>query len=166
MARRTCDARRPTLRGRFQIGQTMTETRILRNATTRVCPSLAILMLGVGCATVDPKPDHSRTRSLIEQSTGATESYDPVEDGLTAHELSAWRSDGLTLEEAARIALLNNRKLHAAFFDIGMTRADRVQSGLLSNPSLGIGVMVPEGGGRSNIQGSLARTSLTFGRCR
>jgi len=121
------------------------------------CPSLALLMVGVGCATVNPKPDYSRTRALIEQSTGAAEVYNPEEDGLTVDELSAWLSDGLTLEEAVRIALLNNRKLQAAFFDIGMARADWVQSGLLSNPTLGIGVMFPEGGGRSNIQGSLAQ---------
>jgi len=121
------------------------------------CPSLAVLMVGVGCATVDPNPDYNRTRTLIEQSTGAAESYSPEEEGLAVDELSAYLSDGLTLDEAVRIALLNNRKLQVAFFDIGMARADWVQSGLLSNPSLGIGIMFPEGGGRSNIQGSLAQ---------
>ncbi len=130
---------------------------VLKWSVNVACPSLAVLMVGVGCATVDPKPDYRRTRTLIQQRTGAAESYHPEEDGLTADELSACLSDGLTREEAVRIALLNNRKLQAAFFDIGMARADWVQSGLLSNPSLGIGVMFPEGGGRSNIQGSLAQ---------
>jgi cobalt-zinc-cadmium efflux system outer membrane protein len=94
---------------------------------------------------------------LVERSTGVDESYSPEEDGLSTEELKAMLSDGLTLDEAMRVALLNNRKLQAAFFDIGMARAEWVQSGLLSNPSLGIGVMFPEGGGRSNIQGNLAQ---------
>ncbi len=135
----------------------MTRIRVLRKATTLACPSLAVLLVGVGCATVDPKPDYSRTQTLIEQSTGVAESYSPEEEGLAADELSACLSDGLTLDEAVRIALLNNRKLQAAFFDIGLARADWVQSGLLANPSLGIGIMFPEGGGRRNIQGNLAQ---------
>ncbi len=131
---------------------------LVRNWLAKVfCPSLAVLIAGVGCATVDPKLDYSQTQTLIEQSTGVAESYSPEEEGLAADELNACLSDGLTLDEAVRIALLNNRKLQAAFFDIGMARADWVQSGLLSNPSLGIGIMFPEGGGRSNIQGSLAQ---------
>ena len=45
-----------------------------------------------------------------------------------------------------------NRQLQAAFYDIGIARADWVQAGLLSNPSLGVGILFPEGGGRSNLQ--------------
>ena len=97
---------------------------VLKRTAKLTCPSLAVLMVGIGCATVNPKPDYDRTRNLIQQSTGMTKSYSPEEDGLSAEELSAWLPDGLTLDEAVRIALLNNRKLQAAFFDIGMARAD------------------------------------------
>lgn len=130
---------------------------LLKRVAIVTCSPLIVLTVSVGCATVNPKPDYDRTRTLIEQSTGVAESYSPDEDELSADELSAYLSDGLTLDEAVRIALLNNRRLQAAFFDIGMARADWVQSGLLANPSLGIGVMFPEGGGRSNIQGNLAQ---------
>jgi len=85
------------------------------------------------------------------------ESYNPEAEWNAIEELAGYLSDGLTLDESVRVALLNNRMLQAAFFDIGMARADWVQSGLLANPSLGIGVMFPEGGGRSNIQGNLAQ---------
>ena len=135
----------------------MRNIRVLKWVATATCSSLALLLVGAGCATVNPKPDYDRTRTLIEQSTGVAESYSPEEEGLSADELAACMSDGLSLDEAVRIALLNNRKLQAAFFDIGMARADWVQSGLLSNPTLGIGVLFPEGGGRNNIQGSLAQ---------
>ena len=131
--------------------------RILKGVARLTCLPVVVLAVGSGCATVNPKPDYDRTRTLIERSTGVAESYSPEEDGLLTEELKAVLSDGLTLDEAMRVALLNNRKLQAAFFDIGMARADWVQSGLLSNPSLGVGIMFPEGGGRSNIQGNLAQ---------
>ncbi len=118
---------------------------------------LAVILLTTGCATVDPKPDYNRTRTLIEQSTGVAETYDPEGEGLSADDLNSDLADGLTLEEAVRIALLNNRQLQAAYLDIGIARADWVQSGLLANPSLGVGVMFPEGGGRSNLQANLAQ---------
>ena len=81
-------------------------------------------MVAAGCATVDPKPDYDRTRTLIEKSTGVAESFSPEEEGLAAERLKAYLSDGLALDEAVSIALLNNRKLQRAFFDIGMARAD------------------------------------------
>ncbi len=130
---------------------------VLKWVVMVAAPSLAVMTVSVGCASVNPKPDYDRARLLIEQSTGVAGSYSPEEDGLSVEELRAYLSEGLTLDEAVRMALLNNRKLQAAFFDIGMARADWVQSGLLSNPSLGIGIMFPEGGGRSNIQGNLAQ---------
>jgi len=56
------------------------------------------------------------------------------------------------------IALLNNRQLQGAFLDIGIARADLVQSGLLSNPSLGVAVLFPLGSGQTDIQGFLAQS--------
>ena len=47
--------------------------------------------------------------------------------------------------EAIQVCLLNNPGLQAAFLDIGMARADVVQSGLLSNPSLTALVRFPTG---------------------
>ncbi len=135
----------------------MRKILVMIRSAKAVCPSLALFVAGVGCATVDPKLDYGRAQTLIKQSTGVAESFNPEEGGLDPEELGACLADGLTLEEAVRIALLNNRKLQGAFFDIGIARADWVQSGLLSNPTLGIGVMFPEGGGRSNIQGNLAQ---------
>ncbi|MCZ6540130.1 MAG: TolC family protein, partial [Nitrospinae bacterium] len=47
------------------------------------------------------------------------------------------RMDGVTQEEAVRIALMNNRDLQAKFEFLGIARADVVQAGLFSNPSIG-----------------------------
>ena len=40
----------------------------------------------------------------------------------------------LTVDEAAQIALLNNRNLQATFEEIGIAQADLVEAGLLKNP--------------------------------
>ena len=127
MARRTCDACRPTLSDDIRLDQTMRNVQATKWTAMVTGPSLAVLMVSVGCATVDPKPDYTRTRTLIEQSTGVAESYSPEEDGLTTEELCAYLSDGVTADEAVRIALLNNRQLQTAFFDLQAIRYQAIR---------------------------------------
>jgi cobalt-zinc-cadmium efflux system outer membrane protein len=45
---------------------------------------------------------------------------------------------GLELDEALRLAPLNNRHLQAEFAALGVARADLVQAGLLRNPSASV----------------------------
>jgi cobalt-zinc-cadmium efflux system outer membrane protein len=118
----------------------------------------AVITLSSGCATVKPQPDYARAHELIRETTGDLEAYDPEQVELEAEDLEAYFDAGLTLDEAVQLALLNNRWLHGAFYEIGIARADWVQAGLLANPTLGIGLMFPEGGGRSNIQANLAQS--------
>ena len=118
---------------------------------------LAWALFQTGCATVNPQQDYTRARELIQKSTGFERAYNPEEVGLSEDEMNATLADGLTLEEAVQLALLNNRQLQVAFLDIGIARADLVQSGLFSNPSLGVGVLFPSGGGQSNIQADIAQ---------
>ena len=120
--------------------------------------AIAVLVLAlVGCAQVKPQADFAQARQLFTQSTGLTDIYDPDQPLLTPEELQAVLADGLSLQEALRVALLNNRKLHAAFMSIGVAKADWVQSGLFSNPTFAFSAQFPEGGGRSNIQASVAQ---------
>jgi cobalt-zinc-cadmium efflux system outer membrane protein len=120
--------------------------------------ALALGTLAGGCATVDPGPDYDRAGQLIERSTGVSAAHNPQEPGPTVDELEGRLADGLTLQEAVQIALLNNRQLQAAFLDIGIARADLVQSGLLSNPSLGITVLFPFDSGQTDIQAYIAQS--------
>ncbi|MHC4272462.1 MAG: TolC family protein [Planctomycetota bacterium] len=122
-----------------------------------VC-GLAAGILAGGCATVDPGPDYERAGRLIERSTGVSAVHNPQEPGPGVEALEGRLADGLALREAVEIALLNNRQLQAAFLDIGIARADLVQSGLLSNPSLGITVLFPFDGGSTDIQAYLAQS--------
>ncbi len=127
-----------------------------RQLATAARPALALAPLLAGCATVDPAPDYARAAEEIRSTTGAAEVFDPEAPVLSAEEIRTALADGLCLEEATRLALLNNRRLQAGFLALGVARADYVQSGLLRNPSLGLAFFLPEGGGRTRWTADLA----------
>lgn len=119
-----------------------------------------LLIIGLatsgGCATVDPRPDYERARQHIAAATGREHVYSPDDDAI-ASQVIKLLDDGITVDEAVEVCLLNNPTLQAAFMDIGMARADVVQAGLLSNPSLGITLRLPSGGGLANLEAGLAQ---------
>jgi len=122
--------------------------------------SVGILFLWpgfAGCATVDSRPDFQNAGRLISERTGVKEVYDPSTDDTVEQKVAELLADGLTLDEAVNVALLNNRSFQALFLEIGVSRADVVQSGLVSNPSLSMIVQFPEGGGRSKLNVGFAQ---------
>lgn len=138
----------PGGRNEFQeIGSKMRRGRAKRVflAGLGLCLSLA------GCAQVDPRSDYRRANELIAERTGIADTYDPATEELVQAKVDALLADGLTVEEAVRVALLNNRGFQALFAEIGASRAEVVQSGLLTNPALSLNGMFPEGGGRAQL---------------
>jgi len=133
------------------------EARWTRARAWRVVLTFVCLGTLSGCAQVKPQADFARARQLIGDRTGAEDVYDPDACALSADDIEAILADGLMVDEAVRLALLNNRQLQAEFMAIGVAKADLVQAGLLSNPTLAFSAQFPEGGGRSNIQASLAQ---------
>lgn len=123
---------------------------------TRWITCTAVTFLIVGCR-VDPAQDYGRANRLIRDTTRFEGACDPQDEPMDPAALNRLLEDGLSLDEAVRIALLNSRRLQSAFLEIGIARAEWVQSGLLSNPSLGLALLFPEGGGRSDLQVSLAQ---------
>lgn len=126
---------------------------------TRQCvisASLAVLWIA-GCATVNPRPDFDRTSRHIEQAAG--ESLPQFDDDAATREtlVTELLATGLTVDEAVKIALLNNTNVRAALARVGMARADAVQAGLFTNPTLGLSFRFPEGGGRSNLEAGVAQ---------
>lgn len=99
----------------------------------------------VGCVGVDPTPEWNRVREFsAERGSGAVRwelDRDDVE--ATRQELKTLLSDGLTRDEARRIALVNNRHLQAALEGIGVAKADLVQAGLPRNPRLSGALRLP-----------------------
>ncbi len=110
-----------------------------------------------GCARVNPKPDYERAGKAISDATGSEDWFEPGQGDAVQRKVSALLADGITSDEAVRIALVNNPTLAAAFSEIGFARADLVQSGLFSNPTLAMSIAFPDGGGLSNIQATFAQ---------
>ncbi len=127
------------------------------NKSMVVCGLIAALIQVYGCATVDPQQDYVRVEQHVGGATGIDRLYRPEDDAIVAEVVARLVNEGITASEAAQISLLNNPSLQAAFFDVGMARADVVQAGLLSNPFLGITAKFPDGGGLASIEASVAQ---------
>ncbi|KAA3611849.1 MAG: TolC family protein [Planctomycetota bacterium] len=125
---------------------------ILRTRLLAWIGTTLILTIQASCVQVEPKPDFEEARDLVTQSTGRAEVFDPFAPLLSEQELGAVLDQGLSLEEALRLALIHNRELQAEFQRIGVSHADWVQARLLSNPSLDLLLRFPTGGGRSVLE--------------
>ncbi|MBK8267274.1 MAG: TolC family protein [Planctomycetes bacterium] len=128
-----------------------------RSIHSPVIVALAAAVGWNGCAKVEPSHDFQSTRDMIAEQTGVESVFTPAEFSLINERVNALLVDGLSVDEAVRVGLLNNPAFQSLFQKIGASRADVVQSGLLSNPSLSLGVRFPEGGGRSNLSMGFAQ---------
>lgn len=118
-------------------------------------PLLGALVALSACATVDPAPDYERAAASISEATGVEEAHQrDVADEL---DVDALLEEGLDVDAAVRVALLKSPALDEQFVRIGIARAEWVQSGLLQNPTVGMAILLPEGGGRSLIEGAIAQ---------
>lgn len=123
------------------------------------CALLSTLLLFVtGCASVRPAADFGRASDHAAEATAADSGLIGflAQEPQVQDQIAGRLAGGMSIEEAVEIALLNNKDLQAAFYDIGISRADVVQSGLLANPSLGAALRFPEDGGESTLEARLA----------
>ncbi|MCC6696070.1 MAG: TolC family protein [Candidatus Hydrogenedentes bacterium] len=120
-------------------------------------PTAFLALIGLGCGTVRPHAEYERAGSLIQQRTGALSIYDPESESVIDGRVGELLNGGITSDEAVQIALLNNKAFQSLFMEIGVSKAEFVQSTLLSNPALSFSARFPEGGGRSNLSFGLAQ---------
>src|SRR4030095_8228771 len=64
-------------------------------------------------------------------------------DAEVADRLASLLHNELTAEDAVQIALLNNQSLQATYEELGISQAELVEAGLLSNPVLSAEVRFP-----------------------
>jgi outer membrane protein, heavy metal efflux system len=110
-----------------------------------------------GCGRVNPRPDYARATEIVAQQTGFEPIYNPELEDQIAGLVDGLIADGLTVDEAIRIALLNNPAFQALFHDIGASRADVVQTKLLTNPVYALAAEFPDAGGRAKLTFSWAQ---------
>ncbi len=120
-----------------------------------------IIILGItltfsvlmGCATVKTDEEWSRFNKTSSERTGHELLWEQSEgeEASIRKEIKKILADGLSRDEAVRIALLNNRILQSTFEEIGISKSDWVQAGLFRNPSIAALFRFPLDGGSTNI---------------
>jgi cobalt-zinc-cadmium efflux system outer membrane protein len=87
---------------------------------------------------------------------------DPEHNQRLVDAIAAMLDKGLGLREAEKIALLNNKRLQAAFERLGVAQADLFQAGLVANPVVGISVKLPTKGEPSpHVEGEFGLNLVT-----
>lgn len=100
--------------------------------------AIVLLMLVAGCTTVRPDADFEAVREQVGQRTGLQPQWRALQpdDQQIEERTQALLAQPLTVDTAVELTLLNNRRLQAAYEELGVARADLVQAGLLVNPVL------------------------------
>ncbi len=113
---------------------------------------VVIMTVGLGGCTavaVDPHAGFPEVSRIVTDRVGKEVAWTPgVEEMSPALEMIEARlKDGLSEDDAVRIALLNNRDLQAFYARLGIAQADLVQASLLHNPVIDAVTGFPVGGG-------------------
>ncbi len=105
-----------------------------------------VLALGAGgCATLSPERGHAELGALVHERVAVSTGWErgPPANEAVRDQVRALLRDGLSPEDAVRIALVNSPGLQGAYESLGISQAELVEAGLLSNPALGVSVGVP-----------------------
>ncbi|HSW63743.1 MAG TPA: TolC family protein [Dissulfurispiraceae bacterium] len=96
------------------------------------------LILLAGCASVQTDTEWQRTQQFSRDAVGVEAQWVQTEEDERRVQAAVQLllKDGMSSDDAVRIALMNNPMLQAAFEDIGIAKADLVQAGLFTNPNL------------------------------
>lgn len=126
--------------------------------------SLAFALTLAGCATVAKERGHDEVGKIVRERTGRSTSWEQgtPEDQQVAARVAELLKNGLDRPRAFEIALVNNPSLQATYEDLGVSQAELVQAGLLSNPSLGASIAWPLAGegGMVEYEASIAQNFL------
>jgi outer membrane protein TolC len=112
------------------------------------------MFFAAGCASVHTKEERHNIKSFAAERTDAEIIWQQTEEDakIINEGIERLLAEGLTRENAVKIALLNNHKLQSAFEEIGIAKADLVQSGLLRNPIVSTFFKIPIGGGSTGLE--------------
>ncbi|MBZ4415314.1 TolC family protein [Myxococcus sp. RHSTA-1-4] len=114
----------------------------------RAAAPVCIALLASGCATIQKDLGHSEVASLVEKRLGRKTRWNQgtPEDAEVARHLDTLLAGDLTSDRAVEVALLNNPSLQSTYEDLGVSQADMVQAGLISNPTFSGSIGFPISG--------------------
>ena len=129
--------------------------------TKQIAPALrtvaiaAVALTLAGCASFSKDGGLDAVSTLTSERIGQDirlQRSAPPTPAVQA-ELAQLLRQPLSADSAVRVALLNNRGLHASLLELGVAEADLVQAGRMANPSIGFSRM--SGGGETEIERSV-----------
>ena len=104
--------------------------------------AFAVVFSIAGCQTAPRAPDRGTVSAELTHRVGYTVPSCPPPGEITLPP-GASLDDGLTEDEAVAIALWNNAAFQELLTDLGLTRGDLIQAGLLPNPELQMTFTIP-----------------------
>lgn len=124
--------------------------------------ALAIALAANACGSVSPERGHGDVGRLISERGGPQTRWEkgtPDEAAIMKWVDQLLRG-GLTRQKAVEIAMVNNPGLQTTYENLGVSQADMVQAGLLSNPTFAASVGFTTSGRLSEVSLSLAQNIL------
>lgn len=119
-----------------------------------LAPTLAgLCLIATGCATVDPQPSVDAVRELAATRVRADVEWPHTDEerAATRRRVDTLLADGLSRENAVRVAILNSPVVRMALTDLGIATANEVEAGLPANPTLDVFLAFPLNAADSTI---------------
>jgi outer membrane protein TolC len=115
----------------------MTSHFILPRAALRRLPLVMALAALAGCASVTPDGGFGAVAQATRARTGFTPrlAHDEADRAQVATTVNELLRQALGADDAVRIAVLNNPRLQATYWEVGIAQADLAQASRLPNPS-------------------------------
>lgn len=119
-------------------------------------PSLVLSaagLLATGCATTSLSQDYASIRDTVSARAALAQFEVPRLDAAddVPAEVDELLRHPLTADAAVRLAILNNREARAALAEVGVSRGQYVQAGLIPNPEFELELREP-GGDQQPVQ--------------
>jgi outer membrane protein TolC len=109
----------------------------VQQALRPLAGALALAVLA-GCGTVSPDGGFDAVAAMTKARTGQEPRLSRTDDDRqqVTDTIAALLGAPLGVDDAVRIALINNPGLQATYWDVGLAQADLAQAGRLPNPSI------------------------------
>ncbi|UZJ45983.1 TolC family protein [Marinimicrobium sp. C6131] len=137
--------------------------RLRTSAATSPATLLVALVLH-GCASLEP-PDYTHLDQTLaplqpEPLLGSLAQIQPLEAQEREARLEPLLAEPLTPISAQQLALINSPQVRAELAGLGIAQAESLQTRLLRNPTLAVGALRPEGGGRWQLDLGISQSLL------
>lgn len=122
----------------------------------RLAAAVSAAMALAGCASLPPERAYAETSDAVEARLGIAPTHRSDRSASTPYVAAEVPSQPLTVDDAIRIAFVQNPRMQEAYARIGIGRADLEDARRLSNPTFGYAKLDPRVGPGTQITRSLS----------